>query len=215
MFSCCCAWNQVCQCLNATENSCSSSCVNTATKATPLSYYHLALSIYRRAQEIYSKARHIWLVGHSLGGSIASLVALTTKQTAIAFQAPGDRLYAKRLGLPYEEHKFYPIYHIGNTIDPIFMGKCNGKVSYCYYAGYRYMLFANTTKSAYFPFFVSMDTKCHMGQVCKWDHWQPSRFPLYFHSMSNVIKDFIEPFGMPKCRKEIDCVDCEQYRFTP
>lgn len=43
---------------------------------------------------------NIWMVGHSLGGSLASLVAQTFGVPAVAFEAPGDRLPAQRLHLP-------------------------------------------------------------------------------------------------------------------
>jgi len=43
---------------------------------------------------------NIWLVGHSLGGSLASLLGATFGFPAVAFEAPGERLAASRLHLP-------------------------------------------------------------------------------------------------------------------
>ena len=50
-------------------------------------------------RNIYDSA-NIWLVGHSLGGSIASLLGATYGLPVVAFEAPGERLAATRLHLP-------------------------------------------------------------------------------------------------------------------
>ncbi|KAJ3113492.1 putative lipase atg15 [Physocladia obscura] len=41
----------------------------------------------------------VWTTGHSLGGALAALVALTFDFAAVTFEAPGDLLFAKRIGL--------------------------------------------------------------------------------------------------------------------
>jgi len=43
---------------------------------------------------------NLWLVGHSLGGALASLLGATYGLPAVAFEAPGERLAASRLHLP-------------------------------------------------------------------------------------------------------------------
>ena len=43
---------------------------------------------------------NIWIVGHSLGGALASLLGITFGAPAVAFESPGDRLAASRLHLP-------------------------------------------------------------------------------------------------------------------
>lgn len=43
---------------------------------------------------------NVWLTGHSLGGSLASLIGVTFGLPTVAFEAPGDRLAARRLHLP-------------------------------------------------------------------------------------------------------------------
>jgi lipase ATG15 len=43
---------------------------------------------------------NVWLVGHSLGGALASLLGATYGLPAVAFEAPGERLAASRLHLP-------------------------------------------------------------------------------------------------------------------
>lgn len=48
---------------------------------------------------IYPSA-NVWLVGHSLGGALASLLGATYGLPAVAFEAPGERLAASRLHLP-------------------------------------------------------------------------------------------------------------------
>ncbi len=66
---------------------------------------------------------------------MASLLALKKNLPAFAYQAPGELLYAKRLGLKTTRHNL-PIYHFGHTADPIFMGSCNGRTSICYHWGF-------------------------------------------------------------------------------
>jgi putative lipase involved disintegration of autophagic bodies len=65
------------------------------------------------------------LTGHSLGGAVAALVGQTYGVPAVSFESPGDRLAAQRLHLPHAPGaKNLPIWHFGNTADPIFIGVC-------------------------------------------------------------------------------------------
>jgi len=43
---------------------------------------------------------NIWVIGHSLGGSLASLVGITFGVPVVTFEPPGERMAAKRLHLP-------------------------------------------------------------------------------------------------------------------
>ena len=96
---------------------------------------------------------------------MAALTALTFDTIAVTFEAPGEALYAKRIGLnptpaslskickrkkPDIELGFIIIYivHVGNDRDPIFLGTCNGVLSSCYLGGY------------------AMESVCHLGNVC-------------------------------------------------
>ena len=58
----------------------------------------LRKTIYRQLAKLYPSAT-IWFTGHSLGGAIAALAALETGNAAVTFEAPGDQLYARRLGI--------------------------------------------------------------------------------------------------------------------
>ncbi|KAJ9071365.1 putative lipase atg15 [Entomophthora muscae] len=122
MFSCCCGatngnWNQVCSC-GRENNVCSEKCLISHARENT-TYYHGAKLIYDYVREQY-KAANITLVGHSLGGALASLVAWETGSPAFTFEAPGERLYAERLGLDLT--KKAKILHVGHNADPIFMG---------------------------------------------------------------------------------------------
>jgi putative lipase involved disintegration of autophagic bodies len=94
----------------------------------------------------------IWLTGHSLGGSLASLVGATFGAPVVAFEAPGEKMAAARLHLPSpvcisfnllnadSKTSLQPsVLHITNvyhTADPIAMGICNGVTSTCALGGY-------------------------------------------------------------------------------
>jgi lipase ATG15 len=153
MFSCCCAkggyhfllknrweWTPICGC-PLSSSICSVSCLLSQSNFDA-SYYNLAQTIYLAVKE-WSPRVSIYMTGHSLGGALASLgtfyistlVALTNKLPAFAFEAPGDLMYASRIGLlpelpaPGNEKPNYTdflssleIYHFGNTDDPIYMG---------------------------------------------------------------------------------------------
>lgn len=101
MFSCCCArvdlsWKPICDCYQG-HDQCSYSCINGRSNYTD-SYYSLANAIFQQIRKDYPDM-NLWLTGHSLGGALASLTALRNNHPAIAFEAPGDLMFASRLGL--------------------------------------------------------------------------------------------------------------------
>jgi lipase ATG15 len=162
MFSCCCAkasweWKAICDCPLSTKQ-CSLSCLLKESNFDR-SYYNLAQTIYLAVKE-WSPKSTIWMAGHSLGGALASLVALTNDLPAFAFEAPGDLIYASRIGLlpdipsPGKTPDYtdflasLPIYHFGNDQDPIFLGTCRGISSSCYWFDY------------------ALESVCHVGYEC-------------------------------------------------
>jgi putative lipase involved disintegration of autophagic bodies len=101
MFSCCCArvdlsWKPICDCYTG-HDQCSYSCINERANYTD-SYYSLANTIFQQIRQDYPDI-NLWLTGHSLGGALASLTAMRNNYPAIAFESPGDLMYASRLGL--------------------------------------------------------------------------------------------------------------------
>ena len=171
-------------------------------------YYYQAVKIYQQLKRDYPDAT-IWLTGHSLGGSLASLLAMTYPGTAaVAFSAPGERLFAERLGLlPLRTEKnedifqelmqSLPIFHIYNTADPIPYGKCSGIWSLCYLAGY------------------AMETRCHLGHVCEYDIGPGKPFDLKKHKLGYLIEKIImADYPLPTCRVQSDCFDCKDWTFA-
>ncbi|KAE9979202.1 hypothetical protein EG328_001038 [Venturia inaequalis] len=196
-FSCCCGqggqltWHQVCDCQTSAYK-CNSTCVTEALK-NKNRYYYAAQEIYRNVTLLYPKA-DIWLVGHSLGGSTSSLVALTYGLPVVTFEAPGEAMPAARLGLPtppgyrigsHQERPQTGGYHFGHTADPIYMGSCNTFTSVCTIAGY--------------------DTVGDLG-------WRSSSST---HRIVSVIKDVIEKYDEPAKHNDFifderSNVDCHQ-----
>jgi len=43
---------------------------------------------------------NIWLIGHSLGGALASLIGITFGVPVVTFESPGEKMAARRLHLP-------------------------------------------------------------------------------------------------------------------
>lgn len=203
LFSCCCGhvtppWlvRQVCKCYSG-RLQCDNACLSKALIDDSLFYsigvvsvfYNIHLTkrslIHFRAQHlvdnliaIYPEA-NIWLTGHSLGGSLASLLAATYGFPAVTFEAPGERLAATRLYLPlppsppppssssplplsvlsssntphhhHPAHPHLPITHVYHTSDPIPQGACTGFFSPCTQGGF------------------ALETKCHLGKSIVFD----------------------------------------------
>ena len=205
LFSCCCArvgymWNTVCDCYDSTYT-CDQDCLEKELVREDR-YYQAVLQLYNNVTQIYPPDKYnYWVTGHSLGGSLASLLGRTYGIPAVAFEAPGELLATKRLHLPqppglpkYMEN----IWHIGNTADPIFMGVCNGASSSCNIAGY------------------AMETACHTGLQCVYDvvndlGW---RVNLLNHRIHTVIDEIILKYNdTPTCIELPPCRDCFNWRF--
>ena len=125
--------------------------------------------------QIYPSA-NVWLVGHSLGGALASLLGATYGLPAVAFESPGEKLAASRLHLPLPPpnsdsiavstlshfpsssallpplgHHPIATTHVYHNADPIPQGACTGFGSPCTHAGY------------------ALETRCHLGKSVIFD----------------------------------------------
>lgn len=156
LFSCCCArvdftWSTVCDCY-AGGYKCEKTCLENAVIGDSV-YTTVGTNLYNNISNIFPDA-NIWIVGHSLGGSLASLIGLSFGVPVVTFEAPGDRMAASRLhlpmppGMPMEK---MGITHVYNTADPIPNGQCVGPYSGCYAAGF------------------AMEARCHVGQSIIYD----------------------------------------------
>lgn len=208
--SCCCAqqgvitWLQVCDCATSAFT-CNRTCVVQAL-LNESRYYSAARNLYTNVSQDYPTS-NIWLVGHSLGGAVSSLLGLTYGLPTVTFEAVPEALAAARLGLPQPPDSLYGAhqsrsmtgaYHFGHTADPIYMGACNGGFSFCSMAGYAF------------------ESQCHTGQRCVYDvvgdkGW---RLSIRTHGIrgviDNVIKDYDET---PECAAEPECQDCYNWNY--
>ncbi|KAF8173273.1 Alpha/Beta hydrolase protein [Pholiota molesta] len=152
LFSCCCArvgptWSTVCGCYDGGYR-CDTDCVEDALKEEGL-FYPLGLNLYNNVSYMYPNA-NIWLTGHSLGGGLTALLGATFGAPVVAFEAPAEKLAARRLHLP-PPPSMQHITHVYNTGDPIPMGTCTGVASSCAAGGF------------------ALETRCHSGQVVLYD----------------------------------------------
>ncbi|THH15566.1 hypothetical protein EW146_g4941 [Bondarzewia mesenterica] len=200
LFSCCCArvdwsWTTVCGCYRGGWK-CDQDCVEQALIEDSL-FYPVGTNLYNNLTYMYPEA-NIWITGHSLGGSLASLIGVTFGAPVVAFEAPGEKMAAQRLHLPSPPSTQH-ITHVYHTADPIAMGICNGVLSSCALGGY------------------ALESQCHLGQVIEYDTVQNLSWAVDIrtHSILNVIEkllatpwDAAEEMGkeVPEPREQDDCV---------
>ncbi|CCD26607.1 triglyceride lipase ATG15 NDAI_0I00380 [Naumovozyma dairenensis CBS 421] len=189
LFSCCCArvsylWTTVCDCY-VKSYTCDESCLEKELRRKDR-YYNAVIDIYKDVLNQYPNAE-IWVTGHSLGGALAALIGRTFGLPAVAFEAPGEYLAAKRLHLPFPPGLpayLEGVWHFGHTADPIFMGTCNGASSSCSLVGY------------------AMETSCHTGRVCVYDVVNDKgwRVNMLNHRIHKVIDEILTDYDQPaKC----------------
>ena len=158
-------------------------------------------------RNIYPSA-NLWLVGHSLGGALASLLGSTYGLPAVAFESPGERLAAHRLHLPLppspSQSPFgsssapVAVTHVYHTGDPIPQGLCTGFASPCAQAGY------------------ALESRCHLGKSIVFDTIQKLgwRVDVRRHVIKEVITKVLEAEDIeweegrkvPLPREEENCV---------
>ncbi|KAH9939429.1 Alpha/Beta hydrolase protein, partial [Amylocystis lapponica] len=197
LFSCCCArvgptWSTVCGCYEGSYK-CDQNCLE-----------KIGMNLYNNVTYMYPDS-DIWIVGHSLGGALASLMGATFGVPVVAFEAPGDKLAATRLHLPSPPSTHH-ITHVYHTADPIAMGTCNGVTSYCAAGGY------------------ALETRCHLGNVIKYDTVSTLGWAvdLHTHGIKVVIEKLLSASWnstdnsghvVPELSEEEDCTDCFNWEF--
>ncbi|KAF8077669.1 alpha/beta-hydrolase [Lyophyllum atratum] len=214
LFSCCCArvdiswtFRTVCDCY-AHNWRCDDPCLTKALVQDSL-FYSIGVKLVNDLRHIYPSS-NIWLVGHSLGGALASLLGSTYGLPAVAFEAPGERLAANRLHLPLprlENSNTSPVAvtHVYHTGDPIPQGTCTGFGSVCAQGGF------------------ALETRCHLGKTIVFDTVQKLgwKVDVRRHIIRDVITKVLELDDVeweegrevPLAREEVDCVDCFKWEF--
>lgn len=138
-----------------------------------IGYFNDAIEILDAFRAIHNEGGFI-LTGHSLGGTLASLLGIKYGLPVIAFGSAGDAYIADVLGLYGTNNRYENIIHIGMCNDTIFRGECSGPYSLCRILGYN------------------IETKCHVGRsFCMKDGTHNS---LVYHSM-DLMKRKIEGFS--------------------
>ncbi|RPD55704.1 alpha/beta-hydrolase [Lentinus tigrinus ALCF2SS1-7] len=210
LFSCCCArvgptWSTVCGCYEGGYK-CDQDCLEKSLAEESL-FYSVGINLYNNVTYMYPNA-NIWMIGHSLGGALASLVGITFGVPVVAFEAPAERLAASRLHLPSPPSTHH-VTHVYNTADPIPMGTCTGVSSTCAIVG------------------VALETRCHLGQVIRYDTvtklgWSAN---IIHHGIQAVVDGVLsrddinwgekdgENRTVPALTIEDDCVDCFNWEF--
>ncbi|KAJ7227463.1 alpha/beta-hydrolase [Mycena pura] len=207
LFSCCCArvdwtWTTVCGCY-AGGWKCDANCVEQALIEDSL-FYPIGTNLYNNLTYMYPDS-NVWIIGHSMGGALASLLGATFGSPVVAFESPGDKMAAGRLHLPSPPSTLH-ITHVYHTADPIAMGTCNGVLSSCAIAGF------------------AMESRCHLGTSIVYDtvsnlSWSVD---IRLHGIVNVIEKVLkDPWppaveagrDVPMAHEEEDCVECYSWEY--
>lgn len=208
LFSCCCArvdwtWTTVCDCYKSGWK-CDINCVQEALIEESL-FYPIGINLYNNISYMYPEA-NIWIIGHSLGGALASLMGVTFGKPVVAFESPGERMAAARLHLPSPPSTHH-VTHIYHTADPIAMGTCNGVFSSCAIGGY------------------AMESRCHLGRTILYDTVSNASWAVDIrtHGIVTVIEKVLsDPWPpsaevgreVPELVTDDDCVECFSWDFA-
>lgn len=221
LFSCCCAnvrfanIHPPCHC-SLGGNRCSNVCL-TASLMTDRSYYAQATAVVDKLLEKYPSTSNWWFSGHSLGGSIASLVGQTFGFPAVTFEAVPDRLPSERLHLTMPGQMGFEasVVHVYNDADPIALGTCNGPWSLCTRSGFAFESKCRTgrnviykTRGAISEAEVLNDDDIPLETV----NSQPT--PLGAHRLAyiiSVLED--ETRDVPVAQAGGECEDCGRWSF--
>jgi|688.fasta_scaffold246365_2 lipase ATG15 len=173
------------------NNICSKKCYKKSTFFN-LNYINLANDIVENIKKDIN-FDNIIFTGHSLGGTIATIMGILYNKTSIAFQSPGDKHYLDLIGL----HSHQNTYHFGHNADPIFMGTCGNT---CWTFGYN------------------IYTKCHSGYTCTYNAKEKLGYTesILNHRIDSIIKNIIPHWenDFPECIQDITCSDCESWDYN-
>ena len=187
-------------------------------------------NLYNNVSYMYPEA-NIWVTGHSLGGALAGLIGATFGAPTVAFEAPGERMAARRLHLPspvsvlglgnhiqslmIQQPSTLHITHAYHTADPLAMGTCTGVTSVCSLGGYAMeSRYVHTHHPV--PFAFSDVNRCHNGQVMRYDTVTHKGLSVStrYHAIQYVIENLLsedwehgeEGSSVPELVNEDDCM---------
>jgi len=195
-------WTTVCGCHRGGWK-CDLDCLEEALIEDSL-FYPIGTNLYNNLTYIYPDS-NIWIIGHSLGGGLASLLGATFGVAVVTFESPGAKMAAGRLHLPSPPSTHH-ITHVYHTADPIAMGTCNGVLSSCALGGY------------------AMESRCHLGKSIVYDTVSNLSWAVDIrtHGIVTVIEKVLgEPWTpsvevgreVPEAVADENCVECYSWEF--
>lgn len=159
-------------------------CIHEKRNAIKNHPYILDSLLFIRQLKRLFPGKKIRLTGHSLGGTIASIIGRIEKTEVLAFGSPGEK-YVSDLITKNDESK---IFHLGMCNDPIFNGDCDNIGSICSLMGYK------------------LQTKCHSGTSFCIDI--PFLDNILFHKLEVIEYLFYRDWSY-KIQESKNCSECD------
>lgn len=181
------------------KNTCYKQCYRNSTSYS-INYINIAHDIVKNVMNMIDfNNSFVVFTGHSLRGTIATMMGLKFNKHVVTFEAPGEKHYIDLIDMEYDQNTIQKIYHFGHNADIIFKGKCNGAMSWCYLGGYN------------------MYTKCHIGSICEYDtkNILGMKESIFTHRIGYVIENVIVRWNntLPECVINTSCIDCENWNY--
>jgi len=182
-------------CNRDNEKICNKSCYTESTKIE-LNYINIITNIIENMKkDINFDTEIVVFTGHSLGGTLATMMGMKYNKQVISFDSPGTRHYINLLNIQENTEQ---IYHFGHTADSIMHGDCG---STCNLLGYN------------------LDTECHVGYTCVYDSKKKLGYfdSIRYHQLKWII-DYILPHwetDFPECIFNKPCKErnCDKWEY--
>jgi len=184
---------------------------------------HAAQDIYEQVRATYPNAS-IWFTGHSLGGSLSSLLAQTYGHPAFGYNSPGTPPQSSAAVIPAPLLTHRACHSI--DLSPLRPGEqryaerlglrrsgatANGTAPYVFHFGNPGDVIMLGECELCWLFGYAIETQCHVGHVCMYNY--TGFASVNMHRLSVNLEEFITVEPPPPCILVENCTDCGEWQY--